>query len=91
MCSGSGGWSEPKDAAASIRNLPATQLYDMSNDISEQQNLIGKHPEVAERLTKLLEEFVSEGRSTPGAKQSNDVKVDIGKSGGKVKAKKTKQ
>ena len=91
MCSGSGGWSEPKDAAASLQNLPATQLYDLSNDISERQNLIGKHPEVAERLTKLLEEFVSQGRSTPGAKQSNDVKVDIRKSGEKVKAKKAKQ
>jgi hypothetical protein len=33
------------------------------------------------RLTKLLESFVAQGRSTPGSPQSNAVDVDIWKAG----------
>jgi arylsulfatase A len=35
------------------------------------------------RLTKLLEKYVADGRSTPGAKQQNDVQVKIHKKAGK--------
>ena len=30
-----------------------------------------KHPEIVARLTKLLEKYVADGRSTPGAPQKN--------------------
>jgi len=76
LCSGSGGWSNPKDGAP---GLPPLQLYDMTRDVGEQTNLQAEHPEVVARLTKLLEEYVAEGRSTPGAPQKNDAPVDIGK------------
>ena len=36
-----------------------------------------EHPEIVERLTKLLEKYVADGRSTPGAPQSNTGEVDI--------------
>jgi len=40
-------------------------LYNLAEDIGESKNVIGEHPEVAERLRKALEEFVA---ATPGKK-----------------------
>jgi arylsulfatase A len=40
-----------------------------------------KETEVVDRLTKLMEKYVADGRSTPGAAQNNAVKVDIWKAG----------
>ena len=77
--SGSGGWAEPNDLAASEQGLPRVQLYDMKADPGETTNLQDKHPEVVERLLKLLEKYVTEGRSTTGKSQKNDFPVDIWK------------
>ena len=79
LCPGSGGWSIPRDPQAVQRGLPCLQLYDMTADISEQRNLEAEHPEVVKRMTALLEKYVAEGRSTPGAPQKNEVAVDIWK------------
>jgi len=68
---GSGGWSEPKDAAAIRQGLPKWQLYDLSTDRKETRNLIADHPEVVKELTSLLRRVVEKGRSTPGAPQKN--------------------
>ena len=76
---GSGGWWPPRDEKAREQGLPPVQLYDMQADIGEQRNLQAEHPEVVDRLTRLMEELVANGRSTPGPKQSNDVPVDIWK------------
>ena len=79
LCPGSGGWSVPRDPQAAREKLPAVQLYDMSADIGEQRNLQAEQPAVVARLTRLLERYVAQGRSTPGAAQRNDVEVDIWK------------
>jgi len=79
LCPGSGGWSAPLDTAAKANGLPSIQLYDMSKDIGEQINLQAQHPEVVARLTRLLEKYVAEGRSTHGKPQSNTVVPDIRK------------
>lgn len=42
-----------------------------------------EYPEVVTRLTKLLEQYVAEGRSTPGVKQANDVRVKLIKASAK--------
>ena len=84
LCPGSGGWAkpaEPSDAVARKKNLPDIQLYDMSADKAEQQNLQAKHPEIVARLIQKLEKIVADGRSTPGPEQKNDVPVDIFKRG----------
>jgi arylsulfatase A len=86
LCSGSGGWSAPADAQAVKRGLPAVQLYDMAHDDRERVNLQHEHPEIVERLTKLLERYVADGRSTPGPRQKNDVAVDIWKNGAKARS-----
>jgi arylsulfatase A-like enzyme len=79
LCPGSGGWSTPRDPQALQQGLPRTQLYDMTKDIGEQRNLQAEHPDVVKRLTALLEKYVADGRSTPGAPQKNAVDVDIWK------------
>jgi arylsulfatase A-like enzyme len=79
FCRSSGGWSVPREPEAAKKGLPYLQLYDMTADLAEQNNVASAEPEVVERLTKLLEKFVADGRSTPGAKQANDVDVDIWK------------
>jgi arylsulfatase A-like enzyme len=75
----SGGWSEPRPGTPAATELPDTQLYDLATDIGEKTNVASAHPDVVERLTKLLEKQVAEGRSTPGAKQPNAVEIRLRK------------
>lgn len=82
LCPGSGGWSNgawsnPSDIDAAAQGLPLLQLYDVSVDMGEKNNLQASHPDIIDRLTKLLEKYVADGRSTPGAPQKNDHPVDI--------------
>lgn len=77
LCRDSGGWSEPKPGSPKAANLPSVQLFDLAKDIGEQTNVQEQHPEVVARLTKLLEKYVADGRSTPGAPQQNAVPVQI--------------
>jgi arylsulfatase A-like enzyme len=70
FCPGSGGWSAPRDAAARKLGLPEKQLYRIGDgDLGETKNVEAENPEVVERLTKLLEKYIAEGRSTPGEPQ----------------------
>lgn len=77
LCADSGGWSDPRPGSKAAQNLPPTQLYDLSKDIGERVNVAAEHPEVVDRLRKLLDQYVAEGRSTPGARQSNTTPVRI--------------
>ena len=75
LCQGSGGWSKGK-------NVPSDepgQLYDMSKDVCERANEYSAHPEIVAQLTKLLEKYVADGRSTPGPSLKNDVPVEVWK------------
>jgi hypothetical protein len=49
----------------------------MSADETEQNNVQDKYPEVVQKLTRLLEKYIAEGRSTPGAPQKNDAEINI--------------
>lgn len=72
LCPGSGGWSAPRDPEAMKQGLPDTQLYRIGEgDLAEQKNVAAEHPEVVAQMTKLLEKYVADGRSTPGAPQQN--------------------
>ena len=79
FCPGSGGWSRPRPGTDDTSTLPPVQLFDLSADAAEEKNLAAQHPEVVLRLTKLLEHYVAEGRSTPGARQTNDAPVVLQK------------
>lgn len=41
------------------------RLFDLSNDPGEKKNVLDEHPEVATRLTALLDKVISDGRSRP--------------------------
>ena len=75
----SGGWSAPRPGTPLAKKLPPVQLYDLSRDLGETNNLASAHPQIVARLTALLEEQVRAGRSTPGARQTNTVAVNIWK------------
>lgn len=61
--------------------IPATaaqgkgQLYHLGEDLSETKNLAQENPEQVKRMQGLLEELIVRGRSTPGSKQKNDIRV----------------
>jgi arylsulfatase A-like enzyme len=93
LCPGSAGWSDPRPGKEES-DAPRIQLYDLGDDIGEQNNVQAQHPDIVEKLTKLLEKYVADGRSTPGAPQKNTVDPDIrsgmtkaAKQGAKRKAK----
>jgi arylsulfatase A-like enzyme len=77
LCRSSGGWSDPKPASPAAQKLPDVQLYDLSTDIGETKNVYADHPDVVASMTKLLEKYVAEGRSTPGSPQQNTTPVVI--------------
>jgi arylsulfatase A-like enzyme len=51
------------------------QLYNLASDIGETNNLASEMPERVSEMKILMEKFISDGRSTPGPKQKNDVEV----------------
>ena len=54
----------------------------MSKDIGERTDEYAQHPEIVDKLMKLLQKNIADGRSTPGTKQKNDVAIDIYKKNG---------
>jgi arylsulfatase A-like enzyme len=79
LCADSGGWSAPTPGSTQAKGLPETQLYNLRSDLAEMKNLHAERPDEVARLTKLLEQFIADGRSTPGAKQTNDVAIQLRK------------
>ncbi|MBA7538955.1 N-acetylgalactosamine-6-O-sulfatase [subsurface metagenome] len=69
MCPGSGGWSSPTPQEAQELDLPPVQLYNLETDIGEQDNVVDQYPGIVEELTKLLRDYIKNGRSTPGESQ----------------------
>lgn len=76
MSPSSGGWSYPRPGKDDkvIKTLPAVQLYDMTADPEEKNNVYDEYPEVVKELKAILVKYIREGRSTPGKPQKNDVK-----------------
>lgn len=72
LAKGSGGWTSPKENQMPA-DSPKAQLYDLSSDPGEKNNLYTTHPDIAERLLSLLTKDVEGGRSTAGPESQNDV------------------
>lgn len=65
---GSGGWTKGGEGESH-------QLYHLAEDIGETRNLSEENSPLVAKMRALLEQLISEGRSTPGPRQSNDVIV----------------
>ena len=72
FCPGSGGWSAPKPNSEGIEDLPKFQLYDLSKDPKEMNNVYGQFHEVESAMTRLMVNYIENGRSSFGEKQKND-------------------
>ncbi len=66
---GSGGWGKGGDQSQPI------QLYNLADDLGETKNLAAAMPEKVTEMKALLEKLITDGRSTTGALQKNDVEV----------------
>ena len=68
-----GKWSYPKPNAdkEAIASLPLIQLYDMDQDPGEKHNVYKEHPDIVEESRALLQQYIKNGRSTPGTPQKN--------------------
>lgn len=66
--SGSGGWTKGGGSQP-------VQLYNLAEDLGESNNLSAQKPELVAELTALMEKIVTDGRSSAGAPQKNDVPV----------------
>lgn len=53
----------------------AGELFNLASDPSQKKNLYSTETAKVHELTKLMERYVTEGRSTPGPKQKNDVDI----------------
>jgi arylsulfatase A-like enzyme len=62
--------NNPKDPP--VKNPADVQLFDMGNDRVESTNVQEQRPEIVKELAVLLDEYITEGRSTPGAVQENE-------------------
>ncbi len=65
---GSGGWAKGGD------DQPL-QLYNLADDIGETTNLAAEQPDRVKQMQAMMEKLITEGRSTPGVPQKNDVQV----------------
>jgi arylsulfatase A len=68
LAPGSGGWTKGEGD-------DAVQLYNLSKDLGEKNNLASAHPKRVVTMKKQLEQMITRGRSNHGAAQKNDVQV----------------
>jgi len=55
------------------------ELYNLKDDLGEARDVLAANPDVVERLTKLMQQYIDNGRSTPGAPQKNGVNFELSK------------
>ena len=72
LCRGSGGWSSPRETVAVRKKMPLLQLYNLEEDPRETKNLQDEYPEKVTELVNALAKAITDGRTTPGPKQSNE-------------------
>jgi arylsulfatase A-like enzyme len=62
-------------------NTEPGELYNLAKDPTQKKNEYATETAKVKELTALMERYVSEGRSTPGPKQKNDVAITWDKRG----------
>lgn len=66
------------------------ELYNLATDIGEKNNVLAANPEVMGRLTALLQQYIANGRSTPGEVQKNEFTLSLDGERSKTKPKRKK-
>jgi arylsulfatase A-like enzyme len=75
-------------AADPVMKTPV-QLYNLDEDLGETTNLAAMHPDRVKSMQDTMEKLITNGRSTPGAPQKNDIRVTrYPKAAAQAKAKK---
>lgn len=67
------------------------ELYNLETDLSETSDVLTANAETAAKLTALMQRYISEGRSTPGAAQKNEFDLSITSETKAKKERKTKK
>ncbi len=62
-------------------NSEAGELFNLKADPTQKANLYATEPAKVKELTALMEKYVTDGRSTPGPNQKNDVDITWDKRG----------
>ena len=57
------------------------ELYNLKDDLSETRSVAAENQPVVEKLTKLMQQYIDNGRSTPGAPQKDSARIDLGNGG----------
>jgi arylsulfatase A-like enzyme len=52
------------------------ELFDLAKDPTQKNNRYAAEPETVKELATLMERYITQGRSTPGPKQKNDVEIN---------------
>ncbi|TWU46074.1 Arylsulfatase [Rubripirellula tenax] len=78
LARGSGGWTAPREKQVPAGS-PDGQLYDMSADPGETNNLFDSKPEIVAMLLADLTADVERGRSTDGPDATNDAPIVVWK------------
>jgi arylsulfatase A-like enzyme len=58
-----------------MAHVGAGELFNLATDPAQKANCYSAEPERVKELTALMRRYVEAGRSTPGPKQKNDVKI----------------
>lgn len=61
--------------AADEKAQTAVELYNLDKDLGETTNVAAEQPALVAEMRKRMEEFIVAGRTTPGPRQKNDVRV----------------
>ncbi|MEX0274910.1 MAG: arylsulfatase, partial [Flavobacteriaceae bacterium] len=72
FCPDSGGWSDPKPNSKGVKKQFPYQLYNLSSDPEETNNLCAQHPDRVAELRQLMVSIYENGRSTKGKSLQND-------------------
>jgi arylsulfatase A len=66
-------------------------LYNLKSDLGETQDVADGYPSVVAKLTALMQKYITQGRSTPGAAQKNDAPFSLGTSSDGATGKKARK
>jgi arylsulfatase A len=67
------------------------ELYNLADDVGEQHDVLADNPEVMTQLTALFQQYIDNGRSTPGEVRKNEYAISLeARSGGKNPKRKAK-